>query len=88
MNLKLIIEQVLKLVKAYRAGKRGQKQVSGVANLFGGLVGQLDAGIREIEDARANLSDRIDELTFELGDLEDQSDDAVSLRNKLKELTA
>jgi len=55
MNLKLIIEQVLKLVKAYRAGKRGQKQVAGVANLFGGLVGQLDAGINELEDARMSL---------------------------------
>jgi uncharacterized phage infection (PIP) family protein YhgE len=88
MNLKLILEQVLKLVKAYRAGKRGQKQVAGVANLFGGMVGQLDAGIREIEDAKTSLSDRIDELTFEMDELDDQSDAAVTLRNKLKELTS
>ena len=88
MNLKLILEQVLKLVKAYRAGKRGQKQVSGVANLFGSLVGQLDAGIREIENAKVSISDRIDELTFEMDELDDQSDAAVTLRNKLKELTS
>lgn len=88
MNLKLIIQQVLKLVKAYRAGKRGQQQVAGVANLFGGLVGQLDAGIREIETAKTSLSDRIDELTFEMDELDDRSDEAVNLRNKLKELTA
>ena len=88
MNLKLILEQVLKLVKAYRAGKRGQKQVSGVANLFGGLVYQLDAGIKEIEVAKTSLSDRIDELTFEMDELDDQSADAQNLRRKLKELTA
>jgi hypothetical protein len=88
MNLKLIIKQVLKLVKAYRAGKRGQQQVSGVANLFGGLVNQLDAGIVELEDARTSLSDRIDELTFEMDEHEDQIADAQNLRTKLKELTA
>jgi hypothetical protein len=88
MNYKSIFKQALKLIKAYMAGKRGQKQVSGVANLFGGMVGQLDAGIRELEDAKASLSDRIDELTFEQDELDQQSDAAVNLRNKLKELTA
>jgi uncharacterized coiled-coil protein SlyX len=88
MSLKIILKQAIQLFKAYMASKRGQKRVAGVANLFGGMVGQLDAGIAELEAAKLETRDRIDELNEQLNEQNGDVVKAHRLLIKLKELTA
>jgi hypothetical protein len=86
MNYKRLLVQALKLIKAYMASKRGQKRVAGVANLFSGMYDQVETGREEIEQAKTETRDRIDELTAQLDEQVSQSNRAARLMSKLAEL--